>query len=111
MLLELDPAVVHPIVVLTGDSRCTKTTPANVAHGGGYVGFIRRFRERVFSDNDIQSLCEQLSRGRLAPIREICREHARNGFCGDSKRGPACLRLIDQGIGLLSPDLLACFEG
>ena len=90
-LLDLDPAVVLSIVVFVGDSRFKTKMPPNVVHGGGYVRYIRRFRERVFSDSEIEAICDRLSQGRLAPTRETHRAHVRNvAKQKQPEQGPAC---------------------
>ena len=92
-LLDLRTDVVHSIVVFAGDSRFKTRMPANVVHGGGYVRYIRRFRERVFSDSEVEAICSRLAEGRLAPTRETQRAHVGNVSNREQAgHAPACPR-------------------
>lgn len=90
-LLGVDPDVVHSVVVFAGNSRFKTEMPANVVHGGAYVSYIRRFRERVFSNDNVEAICERLSQRRLAPTLQAHREHVRNLANGkEVAQGPPC---------------------
>lgn len=83
-LLDLDGDVIHSIVVFAGDSRFKTKMPENVVQGGGYIGYIRQFRRRVFDDARVDDLCGQIANGRLERTRATHRAHVKNltGYSG-----------------------------
>jgi len=90
-LLDLDAELIHSIVVFAGDSRFKTKMPENVVQGGGYIGYIRKFRRRVFDDARVEDLCEQIANGRLAQTRATHRAHVKNLTAEHADAdGPAC---------------------
>jgi len=98
-LLELDKGGVHSVVVFAGGSTFKTRMPDNVVHGGGYIRYIRRFRERVFDEEQVRNLCERIETGRLAQTRATHRAHVQSV---ESRKGgaeaPACPKCGDTTI-------------
>lgn len=92
-LLDLDEDVIHSIVVFAGDSRFKTKMPENVVQGGGYIGYIRKFRRRVFDEARVEDMCERIANGRLAQTRATHRAHVNHLAAEHSTaNGPACPR-------------------
>lgn len=90
-LLDLDKEAVHSIVVFAGHSTFKTKMPPNVVHGGGYIGYIRKFRRRVFDDAQIEDLCDRIANGRLAQTRATHRAHVESlAAAHKGAEGPAC---------------------
>lgn len=73
--LDVSPETIHSVVVFTGDSTFKSPMPANVTWGGGYVRYIKSFREPVLSDSEVQRVVSRIQSGRLEPSRETHRQH------------------------------------
>ncbi|MDN3555529.1 nuclease-related domain-containing protein [Halomonas maura] len=88
--LDVPSDAIHSVVVFTGNSTFKSKMPANVTIGGGYVNYIKSFREAVLSEAQVQDALEQIQTGRLAPSRETHRQHvaqlkARSGPSAERK--------------------------
>lgn len=73
--LDLPPDVIHSVVVFAGDSTFKTPMPPMVTQGVGYIRYIKSFQDPVLSDAQVQTAVAQLQAGRLAPTREIHRQH------------------------------------
>lgn len=69
--------VIHSVVVFAGDSTFKSHMPANVTRAGGYISYIRSFREPVLSESEVQSVVAQIESDRLTPSRATNRDHVR----------------------------------
>ena len=49
--------------------------PKNVTCGGGYVRYIKSFRDVAFSDDEVRELVLKIEEGRLKAGRETNRRH------------------------------------
>lgn len=76
--LGVDPAHVHSVVAFVGDCAFKTGMPANVTRGVGFVRYIRSFRERIFSEAEVEAFAEALQAGRRPPGFATHREHVRN---------------------------------
>jgi hypothetical protein len=74
-LLDVPPNVIHSVVVFMGDSTFKSPMPANVTHGGGYIRYIKSFRDPVLSDAQVREAVTQIQVGRLAPSWKTHRQH------------------------------------
>lgn len=75
--LEVPSEVIRSVIVFAGDSTFKTPMPPNVTHGGGYIGYIRSFREPVLTDAQVERAVALIQSGRLAPSRQTHREHVR----------------------------------
>jgi hypothetical protein len=73
--LGVDPERVHSVVVFTGSASFKTAMPANVTRGGGFVTYIKRFREPVFTQIEVEALALALTQQRLAPTLATHRAH------------------------------------
>lgn len=73
--LDLAADKIHSVVVFTGNRKFKTTMPKNVTYGGGYIRYIRSFREPVLSEEEVRSAGSQIQSGRLEPSRKTHREH------------------------------------
>lgn len=98
--------VIHSVVVFTGESTFKTPMPANVTRGGGYITYIKSFREPVLSEAQVQEVLEQIKAGRLEPFFKTHRQHVKNlKSCSDpnaERKCPKCgsamvLRLVRRG--------------
>ena len=76
--LNVPAEAIHSVVVFVGESTFKSPMPANVTHGGGYITFIKSFREPILSESDVQTTVAQIQSGRLNPSRETNRQHIQN---------------------------------
>lgn len=65
--LDVSPEIIHSVVVFAGESTFKSPMPANVTSGGGYIGYIKSFREVVLSDAQVDSIVARIQAGRLEP--------------------------------------------
>jgi restriction system protein len=73
--LAVSPEAIHSIVAFVGDSTFKSPMPTNVTHGGGYITYIKSFRDQVLSESEVQKVVDQIQSGRLEPSRETNRQH------------------------------------
>ncbi|MCI5138810.1 MAG: nuclease [Candidatus Electrothrix sp. AR1] len=73
--LDVPPNVIYSVVVFMGDSTFKSIMPANVTYGGGYITYIKSFREPVLSETQVQKAIAQIQSGRLTPSWETHRQH------------------------------------
>ncbi|PMR67091.1 nuclease-related domain-containing protein [Halomonas heilongjiangensis] len=73
--LDVPSDAIHSVVVFTGNSTFKSKMPANVTVGGGYVNYIKSFREVVLSEAQVQDALKKIQTGRLSPSRETHRQH------------------------------------
>jgi len=106
--LDVPPETIHSVVVFAGNSTFKSPMPANVTSGGGYVKYIKSFREPVLSESEIQRVISQIQSGRLEPSRQTHREHIQRlkarGDLTTERKCPACgsnmvLRTAKRGPG------------
>src|SRR4051812_40970092 len=51
--------------------------PPNVTKGGGYVSYIKSFREPVLSEFEVQRVVAQIQSAQLEPSRATHRQHVK----------------------------------
>jgi len=73
--LDIPPETLHSIVVFAGESTFKTPMPANVTRGGGYVTYIKSFKDVVLTEAQVKSAFDQISAGRLTPSRATNRQH------------------------------------
>ncbi|MBZ0330741.1 NERD domain-containing protein [Halomonas sp. ANAO-440] len=76
-LLDVPADTIHSLVVFSGSAVFKTRMPGNVTIGGGYVRYIKLFREPVLSDSQVQEVLESITTGRLAPNRQTHRQHVK----------------------------------
>lgn len=76
--LQVPPETVHSVIAFVGDAKLRTAMPAYVTQGGGFIGYVKRFDARVFSDAEVASLVGRLRSGRLAPTLATHRVHVQN---------------------------------
>lgn len=74
-LLDVPLDTLHSVVVFAGASKFKSPMPPNVTQGGGYITYIRLFREPVFAESDVSVLAEKIQSGLLEKSRETSRRH------------------------------------
>jgi hypothetical protein len=77
-LLDVPPETVHSVVTFVGASTFKTPMPENVTQGAGFVGYIRSFREPVFSDAAVEAILRRIAGGRLKPGLATHRAHVRS---------------------------------
>ena len=73
--LNVPSAAIKSVVVFAGGSRFKTPMPANVTQGGGYINYIRSFREPILTDSEVKGTLTQIQAGRLELSRETNRKH------------------------------------
>ncbi|WP_197038434.1 nuclease-related domain-containing protein [Billgrantia saliphila] len=76
-LLDVPMEAIHSVVVFSGSAVFKTKMPDNVTIGGGYVRYIKSFREPVLNDFQVREALERIETGRLAPNRETHRQHVK----------------------------------
>ncbi|MCI5207799.1 MAG: nuclease [Candidatus Electrothrix sp. ATG2] len=74
-LLDIPPNVIHSVVVFVGESTFKSSMPPNVTRGGGYITYIKSFREPMLSEDQVQKAITQIQSDRLTPSWETHRQH------------------------------------
>jgi len=69
---------VHSVVVFVGDSRFKTDMPDNVTYGLGYIRYIKSFKSKVLSPDQVTRIMDSIEEGRLGPSFKTHRAHARN---------------------------------
>jgi hypothetical protein len=55
-LLDIPLDKIHSVIAFMGEATFKTPMPKNVTRGGGYVGYIKSFRDVVFSDDEVRGL-------------------------------------------------------
>jgi hypothetical protein len=76
-LLNIPTATLHSVIVFVGGSTFKTLMPPNVTYAGGYIRYIKSFKEAVFSDTEVDGIVEAISGGRLKPGLATTRDHVR----------------------------------
>lgn len=58
-----------------GEATFKTPMPKNVTRGGGYVSYIKSFRDVVFSDDEVRGLVSKIEEVRLKAGRETNKKH------------------------------------
>jgi len=74
-ILEVPEELIHSIVVFSGGSTFKTRVPANVVHGGGYIGLIRSFQQQVFSAVQVEEMLCRIQAMRLPKTMATRRQH------------------------------------
>ncbi len=77
-LLDVPPETIHSVVTFVGDSRFKTPMPENVTQGARFIGYIRSFREPVFSEPGVEVVLRRIAGGRLKPGAATNRAHVRS---------------------------------
>lgn len=65
--LDVPADKVHSIITFVGDATLKTEMPANVTRGAGFIDYVKRFQQRVFTDAEVAGLVARLQTGRLKP--------------------------------------------
>ena len=65
------------MVVFVGESRFKTDMPDNVTYGLGYIRYIKSFKTKVLSPDQIVRIVDSIDEGRLTPSFKTHRAHAR----------------------------------
>lgn len=76
-LLDVPLEAIHSVVVFSGSAVFKTKMPENVTIGGGYVRYIKSFREPVLTETRVLKVLESIETGRLAPSRETHHKHVK----------------------------------
>ena len=74
-LLNIPLENIHSVIAFMGEATFKTPMPKNVTRGGGYVGYIKSFRDVVFSDDEVSGLVAKIEEGRLKVGRATNRRH------------------------------------
>ncbi len=67
--------VVHSVIVFAGDSTFKSPMPANVTRVGGYISYIKSFREQVLTESEVQNVLARIQARRIQPTWKTHRQH------------------------------------
>lgn len=73
--LRIPADTIHSVVTFVGGSTFKTEMPNNVTQGGGFVPYIKSFREPVFTEEQVSDLLANIASGRKAPTLATHREH------------------------------------
>jgi predicted RNA-binding Zn-ribbon protein involved in translation (DUF1610 family) len=73
--LDVPVESIRSVVVFAGNSKFKTPMPANVTQAGGYVRYIKSFRDSVLTAPEVQRAVTQIQEGRLQPSRQKHRQH------------------------------------
>lgn len=77
-VLGIPPETVHSVIVFVGGSTFKTNMPANVTHAGGYVRYIKSFKQPVLSERQVEETLAQIKSGRLEPSSATHKAHVRS---------------------------------
>lgn len=75
--LDTPTEAIHSVVVFVGGSTFKTNMPANVTSGGGYISYIKSFREPVLLATQVRAVIQKIESGRLQPSMATNREHVK----------------------------------
>ena len=73
--LDIDHGLIRSLVVFTGEARFKTLLPDNVCTLSNFDRYILRFRDVVWSEQEVQSLCQAITAQRLARGRATNAAH------------------------------------
>ena len=73
--LQVPADTIHSIVTFVGDSTFKTTMPPNVTYGAGFIRYIKSFKEKVFSEDQVSDLVARIESSRLQPGYSTSKEH------------------------------------
>ena len=77
-LLDVPPETVHSVVTFVGTSTFKTTMPKNVTQGARFIGYIKSFREPVFSEAALEAILRRIADGRSKPAWATNRAHVQS---------------------------------
>ena len=77
-LLDVPPETIHSVVTFVESSTFKTPMPENVTQAGRFIGYIRSFREPVFSEAAVEAILRRIAGGRLKPGSATNRAHVRS---------------------------------
>lgn len=76
--LSVNPEHLHSVITFVGGSTLKTDMPANVTQGIDFIGYIKSFRQPVFSAPEVDAMLQALQTSRRAPTLTTHREHVQN---------------------------------
>lgn len=76
--MGLPKGVVKSVVVFVGGAELKRDMPENVTTGFGAARYIRSFRKKVLTREQVEEICSMIESGRLSRSWGTDREHVRN---------------------------------
>lgn len=77
-VLNIPMAKLHSVIVFTGDCTFQTAMPRNVTKGGGYIRYMKSFKNPIFSDEQVDTMVKLIEKKRLTPSRKTDRLHVKN---------------------------------
>ena len=74
-LLGVPAETIHSVVAFIGDSSFKTDMPPNVTEGGGYIRYIKSFRNPIFTATQVDDLVRRIKRDQLKPTLATHLEH------------------------------------
>lgn len=68
---------VHSVVAFVGDATLITPMPSNVTVGADFVHYIESFSHAVFSESQVDTICERISSSVIPDTRQTRRAHVR----------------------------------
>lgn len=69
---------IRSVVVFSGRAKFKTRMPENVTHIAGFIGHIKSFKSKVFTNKECNLILEIIERSRLFPASEISRKHVKD---------------------------------
>jgi predicted RNA-binding Zn-ribbon protein involved in translation (DUF1610 family) len=76
--LNIEPSMIFSIVVFVGDSTFKTPMPDNVVYAGRYIRYIKNKTQPLLTKHEVESICTEISRGRLKQSLKTHREHVKH---------------------------------
>jgi len=77
-VLSISVENIHSVVVFVGGCTLKTNMPPNVTYGGGYLRYVKSFYLPVFTEEQVQTIIDQIESARYTPSLAINREHVRH---------------------------------
>ncbi len=76
--LQVPADKIHSIVTFVGDSSFKTPMPPNVTYGAGFIRYIKTFKEKAFTEDQVRDLAARIESGRLTPGYSTNKKHVQD---------------------------------
>ena len=108
---DLDAKTIHSVISMCGEHKIKTPMPENVTRGVWYIRYIRKFKEIVFTDEQVESIIQTIEVERLPATKATQREHIdslRDRYEPKNKTQPSAM--VSTGELITTSKLAALLE-
>lgn len=75
ILPDVETKTIHSVISMCGEHKIKTPMPENVTRGAWYIRYIRKFKEIVFTDEQVASIIQTIESERLPATKTTHRAH------------------------------------